>query len=266
MPDGRLPDEGPSELCGPYSIGQGHWPGLGKLVEELGELQQVLGKIVAAGGKVRTSTTRIRAKLQDVHLPEPVDADSADKTFEAELVSDRMKKVKGLSAASLPPLRTVNVLIMPHQDGTELLYRLRSELADVLAAIDFLRDNNSALSRGMMRDVSGDLMSGGEYIDERAEAKFNQFSRWHDEHYRDGQWVPVDEAAGDQKSLEDRLEQRRTDFVQKLIAEHGIARTIVDRADSPAPQNEEYGRVVAEGYAADLGEPVPQGEIVDDKP
>ena len=33
----------------PYSIGQHHLPGLAKLVEECGELQQVLGKIMSTG-------------------------------------------------------------------------------------------------------------------------------------------------------------------------------------------------------------------------
>jgi NTP pyrophosphatase (non-canonical NTP hydrolase) len=36
--------------AGPYSIGSGHWPGLGKLVEECGEVIQVAAKLVAANG------------------------------------------------------------------------------------------------------------------------------------------------------------------------------------------------------------------------
>lgn len=36
--------------AGPYSIGSGHWPGVSKLVEELGELGQVLGKLIAING------------------------------------------------------------------------------------------------------------------------------------------------------------------------------------------------------------------------
>lgn len=34
----------------PYAIGSDHFPGLSKLSEELGELQQVLGKILGCGG------------------------------------------------------------------------------------------------------------------------------------------------------------------------------------------------------------------------
>lgn len=34
----------------PYGIGSDHWPGLAKLMEEMGELQQVLGKIMACEG------------------------------------------------------------------------------------------------------------------------------------------------------------------------------------------------------------------------
>lgn len=35
----------------PYGIGSDIWPGLAKLMEEMGELQQVLGKIMACEGK-----------------------------------------------------------------------------------------------------------------------------------------------------------------------------------------------------------------------
>jgi hypothetical protein len=38
--------------AGDFSIGSKVWPGLSKLVEEMGELQQVLGKLVGTGGKV----------------------------------------------------------------------------------------------------------------------------------------------------------------------------------------------------------------------
>lgn len=34
----------------PYGIGSDQWPGLAKLMEEMGELQQVLGKIMACEG------------------------------------------------------------------------------------------------------------------------------------------------------------------------------------------------------------------------
>lgn len=34
----------------PYAIGSKHWPGLSKLIEELGELLQVAGKLMATGG------------------------------------------------------------------------------------------------------------------------------------------------------------------------------------------------------------------------
>lgn len=35
---------------GPYSIGSRHWPGLGKLVEEGGELAGAAGRLIASGG------------------------------------------------------------------------------------------------------------------------------------------------------------------------------------------------------------------------
>lgn len=37
--------------AGPYSIGSVHWPGLSKLIEEAGEVQQVAGKILGTGGR-----------------------------------------------------------------------------------------------------------------------------------------------------------------------------------------------------------------------
>lgn len=36
--------------AGPYSIGSDHWPGVAKLLEEMGELTQELGKLIASGG------------------------------------------------------------------------------------------------------------------------------------------------------------------------------------------------------------------------
>lgn len=36
--------------AGPYSIGNDHCPGLSKLIEEAGEVQQVAGKIIGYGG------------------------------------------------------------------------------------------------------------------------------------------------------------------------------------------------------------------------
>lgn len=38
--------------AGPYAIGSDHCPGISKLVEEAGEVQQVAGKIMGAGGLV----------------------------------------------------------------------------------------------------------------------------------------------------------------------------------------------------------------------
>lgn len=35
---------------GPYSIGSDHWPGISKLAEESGEVQQVIGKLIGTGG------------------------------------------------------------------------------------------------------------------------------------------------------------------------------------------------------------------------
>lgn len=37
----------------PFAIGSKVWPGLSKLIEELGEVQQVVGKIIATGGAHR---------------------------------------------------------------------------------------------------------------------------------------------------------------------------------------------------------------------
>lgn len=37
---------------GPYAIGAQEWPGLSKLTEEMGELQQVLGKLLGISGSL----------------------------------------------------------------------------------------------------------------------------------------------------------------------------------------------------------------------
>jgi len=35
---------------GDFSIGSAVWPGVSKVIEEMGELQQVLGKLIAVAG------------------------------------------------------------------------------------------------------------------------------------------------------------------------------------------------------------------------
>ena len=40
-----------NKKAGPYSIGSDHWPGLSKLIEEAGEVQQVAGKLLGSGGE-----------------------------------------------------------------------------------------------------------------------------------------------------------------------------------------------------------------------
>lgn len=37
--------------AGDYSIGSQKWPGLSKLIEEMGEVQQLLGKLIATNGE-----------------------------------------------------------------------------------------------------------------------------------------------------------------------------------------------------------------------
>ena len=50
----------------PYGIGSAVWPGISKLIEESGELQQVLGKIIGAGGEVEHwDGSNLRARLQE---------------------------------------------------------------------------------------------------------------------------------------------------------------------------------------------------------
>ncbi len=51
---------------GPYSIGSRHWPGLSKLIEEAGEVQQVAGKILGTGGRVdHWDGSDLRLRLQE---------------------------------------------------------------------------------------------------------------------------------------------------------------------------------------------------------
>jgi hypothetical protein len=38
---------------GNFSIGGAVWPGVSKVIEEMGELQQVLGKLIATGGDIK---------------------------------------------------------------------------------------------------------------------------------------------------------------------------------------------------------------------
>lgn len=47
----------------PYAIGSDDWNGLGKLVEELGELQQVCGKLICYQGQDNHKTYNVREKF-----------------------------------------------------------------------------------------------------------------------------------------------------------------------------------------------------------
>ena len=49
-----------------FAIGSGTWPGISKLVEELGEVAQVAGKLIATGGEPRHwDGTDLRTRLED---------------------------------------------------------------------------------------------------------------------------------------------------------------------------------------------------------
>lgn len=88
----------------PLSIGQTIWPGLAKLLEESGELQQVIGKLAAYPGGA-------------------------------------------------------------HPDGTLLIDRLHDEIADVMAACDFVVMVNPRINHGR--------------VEQRRERKRGRFLGWH---------------------------------------------------------------------------------------
>ena len=51
---------------GPYAIGQLHWPGISKLIEEAGEVLQVCGKLMGTGGKVQHwDGTNLKERLEE---------------------------------------------------------------------------------------------------------------------------------------------------------------------------------------------------------
>ncbi len=52
---------------GPYMLGAELWPGLSKLLEECGEVQQVVGKIIGIGGDdvLHWDGTNLRERLQE---------------------------------------------------------------------------------------------------------------------------------------------------------------------------------------------------------
>lgn len=51
---------------GDFAIGSRTWPGLSKLIEELGEVAQVAGKLIATGGEPgHWDGTNLRTRLED---------------------------------------------------------------------------------------------------------------------------------------------------------------------------------------------------------
>jgi NTP pyrophosphatase (non-canonical NTP hydrolase) len=59
------PSDGPPGGTG-FAIGSKTWPGISKLVEELGEVAQVAGKLIATGGRpAHWDGTNLRVRLED---------------------------------------------------------------------------------------------------------------------------------------------------------------------------------------------------------
>jgi hypothetical protein len=50
---------------GDFSIGSAVWPGVSKVIEEMGELQQVLGKLIAVAGDTKHWDGDLRQRLID---------------------------------------------------------------------------------------------------------------------------------------------------------------------------------------------------------
>lgn len=91
-------------MNGPFTIGGKPWPGISKLIEESGEMQQVAGKLIAAGGEI------------------------------------------------------------DHWDGTNLCDRLQEEIADTIAACEFVISANE-LNKN--------------FIKKRVAEKLARFNEWH---------------------------------------------------------------------------------------
>lgn len=53
-------------MAGDFSIGSTTWPGISKLIEEAGEVQQVCGKLIGSGGEVtHWDGTMLDSRLED---------------------------------------------------------------------------------------------------------------------------------------------------------------------------------------------------------
>jgi hypothetical protein len=50
---------------GDFSIGSKVWPGVSKLIEEMGELGQVIGKLIAVAGETKHWSGNLRAMMID---------------------------------------------------------------------------------------------------------------------------------------------------------------------------------------------------------
>ena len=67
MPDDQfirgIPRPITSSGSGDFSIGSKLWPGVSKVIEEMGELQQVLGKLIAVAGETKHWDGDLRPRL-----------------------------------------------------------------------------------------------------------------------------------------------------------------------------------------------------------
>jgi NTP pyrophosphatase (non-canonical NTP hydrolase) len=83
-----------------------------------------------------------------------------------------------------------------HWDGTHLLLRMEEEAADVLAAIDFLREHNRL---------------DGENIERRRKFKLEQFNKWH-----------ADSTTETEESREAESARRWSGFAQRRTPERKV--------------------------------------------
>lgn len=63
--NGQSAAQSPKDAPGPFSLGQAMWPGVGKTVEEQGELATVLGKLMGSNGDRRHWSGDLVPMMQD---------------------------------------------------------------------------------------------------------------------------------------------------------------------------------------------------------
>jgi NTP pyrophosphatase (non-canonical NTP hydrolase) len=145
-------------MNGPYSIGSDHWPGLSKLIEECGEVQQVVGKLLGNNGESKhwDGGIDLRERLQNemadlmAALNFVVEVNGLDKSKMMERATLKINRFRGWhrDQGDLPQ-PVVDATAAQHDLSPEAIDKVRARLLDAIGPLITTAPVNDPYQRGI---------------------------------------------------------------------------------------------------------------------